>query len=186
MTSLRKKRVAILATDGYEHSELNSPMQALQEAGALVHVIAPAGGSIKGWTNGDWHGSTLVDRTLDQARAQDYDALVLPGGVMNPDKLRQQKAAVYMVREFFAQRKPIAAICHAPWLLVEADVLRGRTVTSYASVKTDLVNAGAKWVDRDVVVDRGLVTSRGPEDLPAFNARMVEEIGADVHDGQPA
>ncbi|MEO8069107.1 MAG: type 1 glutamine amidotransferase domain-containing protein [Flavobacteriales bacterium] len=178
---LKDKQVAILATDGYEHSELTEPRDALLKAGATVHVVSLKRGSIKGWQKGDWHGTMEVDRTVDEASAEDYDALVLPGGVINPDKLRQDPGAVQLVRDFFAQRKPVAAICHGPWLLAEADVVRGRKVTSYGSIKTDLKNAGAEWVDEEVVTDHGLVTSRSPKDLPAFNRKLVEEIREGVH-----
>lgn len=179
--TLEGKRVAILATDGFEHSELHSPCEALREAGASVHVVSPASGTIKGWKEGNWHGTTEVDRTLQEAKPEEYDALVLPGGVINPDKLRQIPEAVAFVRGFFEQRKPVAAICHALWLLVEADVVRGRKLTSYASVRTDLKNAGATWVDEEVVVDHGLVSSRSPKDLPAFNAKVLEEVREGIH-----
>jgi protease I len=184
--TLKGKRVAILATDGFEHSELHSPREALLEAGASVHVVSLASGTIKGWKEGNWHGTVDVDRTLKEATPEEYDALVLPGGVINPDKLRQKPEAVAFVRGFFDQRKPVAAICHAPWLLAEADVVRGRRLTSYASVRTDLKNAGATWVDEEVVVDHGLVTSRSPKDLPAFNAKLVEEVREGIHDRQHA
>ena len=178
---LHDKKVAILATDGYEHSELNEPKEALEDAGATVHIVSLKSGSIKGWKGGDWHGTTDVDRTVDEVRQEEYDALVLPGGVINPDKLRQNEQAVELVRAFVKARKPVAAICHAPWLLAEADVVRGRTVTGYASVRTDLRNAGATVVDEEVVVDNGLITSRSPKDLPAFNKKLVEEVREGVH-----
>jgi protease I len=184
MNTLKNKQVAILATDGFELSELESPRKALLDAGALVHVVSLKSGTIKGWKNGDWKGSAEVDRTLDQARPEDYDALVLPGGVINPDKLRKEAKAVAFVRSFFADHKPVAAICHGPWLLAEADVLEGRKVTSYSSIRTDLKNAGAEWVDEEVVVDEGLVTSRSPEDLPAFNTKLVEEVAEGAHSRQ--
>lgn len=158
--------------------------KALLDAGALVHVVSLKSGTIKGWKNGDWKGSAEVDRTLDQARPEDYDALVLPGGVINPDKLRKEAKAVAFVRSFFADHKPVAAICHGPGLLAEADVLEGRKVTSYSSIRTDLKNAGAEWVDEEVVVDEGLVTSRSPEDLPAFNTKLVEEVAEGAHSRQ--
>ncbi len=173
---LKHKQVAILATDGYEQSELDSPRKALEDAGATVLVVSLKSGSIKGWKGDDWKGSTKVDHTLDEVSSGDFDALVLPGGVMNPDKLRQDPEAIRFIRAFFQEGKPVAAICHAGWLLAEADVLKGRKVTSYASIKTDLINAGAEWVDEEVVVDNGLVTSRDPDDLPAFNAKLVEEV----------
>lgn len=180
-TSLNNKRVAILATNGFEESELREPREALLKAGAFVDLISPEAGAIKGWKDGGWGDTEQVDRTVADAKAEDYDALLLPGGVMNPDKLRMDPDAVAFVRAFFDQKKPVAAICHGPWLLAEADVLRGRKVTSYPSIRTDLINAGAEWVDEEVVVDKGLVTSRSPKDLPAFNAKMVEEIAEDVH-----
>lgn len=180
--NLKQKRVAILATDGFEESELTSPFKALKEAGATVEIIAPKSGNIKGWNKGDWGGSQKVDRTLDEAKAQDYDALMLPGGVINPDKLRREKKAVEFVRAFFDAKKPVAAICHGPQLLIEADVVRGKRMTSFHSVSTDLKNAGAIWEDSEVVVDRGLVTSRSPEDLEAFNKKMIEEIKEGVHE----
>ncbi|WP_017300920.1 type 1 glutamine amidotransferase domain-containing protein [Nodosilinea nodulosa] len=172
--ALNNRRVAILATDGFEQVELTDPKQALEQAGAQVHVIAPHGDSIQGWNHHDKGDKISVDRTLDQANASDYDALVLPGGPLNPDQLRTNTQAVEFVRAFFDASKPVASICHGPWTLIEADAVRGRTVTSWPSLKTDLSNAGATWVDREVVVDRGLVTSRNPKDLPAFNSKMVE------------
>lgn len=184
--TLKNKQVAILATDGYELSELDSPRKALKEAGATVHVVSLKSGTLKGWKNGDWNGSTEVDRTLDKVSVDEYDALVIPGGVINPDTLRKEEKAVRFVRGFFTAKKPVAAICHGPWLLAEADVLQGRKVTSYASIKTDLKNAGAEWVDEEVVVDQGLVTSRDPKDLPAFNAKLVEEVSEGIHARQKA
>lgn len=178
---LNGKRVAILATNGFEESELKSPKEALEMAGATVHVVSPEKGAIKGWKDGEWSEKVDVDRTLSEAKASDYDALVLPGGVINPDTLRQDQKAVAFVRDFFTAKKPVGAICHGPWTLVEADVLQGRKVTSYASIRTDLRNAGAQWVDEEVVVDDGLVTSRTPKDLPAFNKKLVEEIAEGVH-----
>ena len=178
---LNGKRVAILATNGFEESELKSPKEALEKAGATVHVVSPEKGAIKGWKDGDWSDKVDVDRNLSEAKASDYDALLLPGGVINPDTLRQDEKAVAFVRDFFTAKKPVGAICHGPWTLVEADVLKGRKVTSYASIKTDLRNAGAQWVDEEVVVDDGLVTSRTPKDLPAFNRKLVEEIAEGVH-----
>lgn len=181
MNELKNKRVAILATDGYEEVELTSPKEALEQAGAKVDVIAPKSGSIKAWKNGDWSGSVTVDHTVAEADPNDYDALVLPGGVINPDKLRREEKAVAFVRAFFEAKKPVAAICHGPQMLIEADVVRGRRMTSFHSVRTDLKNAGAIWVDEEVVVDRGLVTSRSPEDLNAFNKKLLEEVKEGVH-----
>lgn len=181
MKDLKGKNVAILATDGFEDSELRSPMEALRAAGANVMVVSLAAGEIRGWKDGNWHEKIKVDKTVKESTAEHYDALVLPGGVINPDLLRRNAEAVGFVKDFFKQKKPVAAICHGPWMLAEADVLRGRKVTSYASIRTDLQNAGAHWVDQEVVVDAGLVTSRSPKDLPAFNAKLVEEIAEGKH-----
>ncbi len=181
MKDLSNKRIAILATDGYEESELTSPRKALENAGAEVVIVALKGGSIKGWKDGNWSGSVPVDHTVDEANAMDYHALMIPGGVINPDKLRREAKAVAFVRAFFDAGKPVAAICHGPQLLIEADVVRGRHMTSFSSISTDLKNAGAIWEDKEVVVDRGLVTSRSPEDLEAFNAKMIEEVKEGVH-----
>jgi len=179
---LTGKRVAILATDGVEQVELTEPRQALDQAGARTVVVAPKGGSIKGWQHDHWGDEISVDLTLDQASPGDFDALMLPGGVMNPDRLRMDASAVAFVREFFQSGKPVAAICHGPWLLVEAGVVSGRTVTSWPSLQTDIRNAGGDWVDREVVTDEGLVTSRKPDDIPAFSAKMIEEISEGAHD----
>ena len=172
-------KVAVLVTDGYEPSELTEPMAALREAGADVTIVSDHGGTIRGKTDAE---TASVDLTLDTARPDDYAALLLPGGVKNPDTMRQNQRGVAFVRHFGDAGKPIAAICHAPWLLVEADIARGRRVTSYPSLRTDLRNAGAEWVDAEVVVDRGLVTSRSPKDLPAFNAMMLEEFAEGIHE----
>lgn len=179
--SLNGKRVAILATDGFEQSELLEPLKALREAGADAQVIAPKTGKIRGWNMKNWGDEVPVDVLLDSANPESYEALVLPGGVMNPDQLRMNPQAVRLVKSFFDAKKPIAAICHGPWTLVEAGVVKGRTLTSWPSLKTDIVNAGGKWVDREVVVDQGLVTSRKPDDLPAFNRKMIEEIAEGRH-----
>lgn len=184
--NLSGKRVAILATDGVEQSELVKPRAALEDAGASTTVISPKSGSIKSWSDGNWSDDIPVDLLLEQARADDFDSLMLPGGVRNPDRLRMDKRAVDFVRAFFDAGKPVAAICHAPWMLVEAGVVRGRTLTSFPSLQTDIRNAGGDWVDRDVVVDEGLVTSRKPDDLPAFNRKMLEEFAEGVHAGQRA
>lgn len=181
---LENRKVAILATDGFEQIELTDPKKALEKAGASVHVIAPKGDSIQGWNHHDKGDQISVDRTLDQVSASDYDALMLPGGPLNPDQLRMVDDAVQFIREFFEAAKPVAAICHGPWTLIEADVVKGRTVTSWPSLKTDLRNAGATWVDEEVVVDQGLVTSRNPNDLPAFNSKMVEEFCEGEHAAQ--
>jgi protease I len=183
---LENKRVAILATDGFEESELLSPKQALEGAGAKVDVVSLKHGSIKGWKDGNWSQEVPVDRTVEKAMADDYDALMLPGGVINPDHLRRSAEAVEFVRGFFREKKPVAAICHGPQLLIEADIVRDRKLTSFPSVRTDLMNAGAMWQDSEVVTDNGLVTSRSPKDLPAFNKKMVEEISEGVHERQTA
>lgn len=179
-----EKRIAILATNGFEQSELESPKEYLEQQGWTAEIISPESGSIKSWTDGNWGSDFAVDRTLDDANASDYDALVLPGGVINPDQLRTDERALAFVRAFFDAGKPVAAICHGPQTLISADVVKGRTMTSYPSVKTDLVNAGAQWVDKEVVTDKGLVTSRTPEDLPAFNKKMAEEIREGKHQPQ--
>jgi len=186
MPTLNGKRVAILVEDGFEQVELTSPKQALEEAGAKTQIVSPKSGKVKGWDHTKWGEEFPVDVTIEQANANDYDALLLPGGVMNPDKLRTNQKAVQFVRSFFDQQKPVASICHGPWILAEADVLRGRKVTSYNSIKTDLKNAGANWVDQEVVVDQGLVTSRNPDDLPAFNRKMIEEVAEGKHEAQRA
>ncbi|WOQ70268.1 type 1 glutamine amidotransferase domain-containing protein [Microbacterium limosum] len=182
MTDLSGKKIAFVATDGYEDSELTSPWEAVTAAGATAVLIAPEGGSIEG-KNGH---TQPVDLTTDAADAADYDALVLPGGVVNADHLRMDEKAVAFSKAFFEASKPVAAICHAAWTLIEAGVVKGRTLTSYPSLKTDLRNAGAEWVDEEVVVDQGFVTSRTPDDLPAFNAKVIEEIAEGKHPGQHA
>jgi protease I len=173
---LKGKRIAIVATDGFEQSELLKPQEALKAAGATVEIIAPKAGSIQGMQHHDKGKMVSVDRTIDQVKSDEFAALVLPGGVANPDALRTNEKVVKFVREFFEAHKPVAAICHGPWTLIEANVVRGRKMTSWPSLKTDLKNAGANWVDEEVVVDHGLVTSRKPDDLPAFCAKMVEEF----------
>ena len=183
---LQGKKVAILATDGVERVELTEPRKALDAAGARTVVVSPKSGSIKGWEHDHWGDSITVDQSLDEARADQFDALMLPGGVMNPDHLRQNERAVQFVRSFFDAGKPVAAICHAPWMLVEADVVNGRTITSWPSLRTDIMNAGAEWVDREVVTDEGLVTSRKPDDIPAFSRKMIEEFAEGVHQAQRA
>lgn len=183
---LAGKKVAVVATDGFEQVELTEPRRALMESGATVHVVAPHGGEIQGWRHHDKGDKVPVDKTLDEARPEDYDALVLPGGVLNPDQLRTKPEAVSFVRAFFEAKKPVAAICHGPWTLIEADVVRGRKVTSWPSVKTDLRNAGAQWVDQEVVTDSGLVTSRKPDDIPAFNKKIIEEFREGRHQAQHA
>jgi len=182
-TQLEGKRVAILATDGYEQDELLSPREALDDAGAETKIVSLKEGKIKGWKNTDWGKSVKVDLTIEDANPNDFDALVLPGGVMNPDHLRRNPMVLDFVKSFFTAGKPVGAICHGPWTLIDAGVVRGRKLTSYESIQTDLKNAGANWVDQEVVVDHGLITSRKPDDLPAFNAKLIEEIsaGADNH-----
>jgi protease I len=171
--SLHGKKIAILATDGFEQVELTEPKKALEEAGAKTEVISPKSGEIKGWKFKEWGDAVKVDKTLDQARAQDYDALVLPGGVINPDHLRMEPKAVSFVKEFVGTGRPVAAICHGPWTIIEAGEARGRKMTSWPSLKTDLRNAGGEWVDRETVVDGNLLTSRKPDDIPAFSREML-------------
>jgi protease I len=178
---LKNLRVAILATDGFERVELTEPRKALAAEGAETKVISLKTGEIKSWEQDHWGDTLRVDETFAQANPDNYDALLLPGGVINADKLRAEPRAVEFVRAFAKQGKPLAVICHAPWLLIEADVVRGRKVTSWPSLKTDLRNAGANWVDQEVVVDNGLVTSRKPDDIPAFNKKMIEEFAEGVH-----
>jgi len=172
--NLQGKRVAILATEGFEQAELLEPRKALDQAGAKTEVVSPKEGKIRGWNMKEWGQEVAVDVPLQSADAGRYDALLLPGGVMNPDKLRMMPAAVQFVKRFFDEGKPVAAICHGPWLLVEADVVRGKTLTSWPSVKTDIRNAGGNWVDQEVSSDGNLVTSRKPDDIPAFNRRVIE------------
>lgn len=178
-------RVAILATQGFEQVELTKPKAALEEAGAKVDVVSPKAGiksgKIKGWNMTDWGESVKVDVELSDAKEGNYDAFLLPGGVMNPDKLRMDPQAVAFVKSFFTASKPVAAICHGPWTLIEADVVRGRTMTSWPSLQTDLRNAGATWVDQEVTEDNGLVTSRKPDDIPAFNQRVIELFSKAAH-----
>jgi len=183
--SLEGKKVAALVARGFEQVELLQPREALEKAGAMVDVVSPeTNGKVRGWNHTDWGEDVDVDVTLDEAVSTNYDALLLPGGVMNPDILRTIPQAVQFTREFFDAGKPIAAICHGPWTLVEADVVRGLRVTSWPSLETDLENAGAEWTDNEVVVDRGIVTSRRPDDIPAFNDKMIEEIAEGQH-GEP-
>ena len=179
---LNDKRVAILATDGFEQVELTEPMKALKQAGARVELISPKAGGIQGYNHHDKADTLPVDRTLEQAQAEDYDALMLPGGVINPDALRLEPSAISFIRHFVEARKPIAAICHGPWTLINAGGVKGRRMTSWPSLELDLRNAGADWVDEAVVVDRGLVTSRKPQDLPDFCAAMVEEFSEGRHE----
>jgi protease I len=174
--ALKGKKVAILATDGYEQAELTEPKKNLEAAGAKVDVISIKTGKIKGWNKTDWGSSVKVDHLVTDSKTANYDALVLPGGQINPDKLRMDKNAVAFIKEFVESGKPVAAICHGPWGLVEAGVVKGRTVTSWPSIHTDLANAGANWVDREVVHDGNLLTSRKPEDIPAFSKTLIEAL----------
>ncbi len=183
MSKLENRKVAILTETGFEKSELFSPKEALEKEGATVHVISPAD-SIKGWENGNWTAEIKIDKPLSNANPNDYDALFVPGGVINPDKLRTNKDAIKFIRHFFEAGKPIGAICHGPQALIETGALEGREMTSWPSIKTDLINAGVDWVDEECVVDAGLVTSRNPGDLPAFNKKLIEEIGEGVHEDQ--
>jgi protease I len=180
--SLKGRTVAILATDGVEQVELEEPRRALDAAGAVTHLVAPAEGSVQAMNHDEKGARIPVDRLLADVHASDYDALLLPGGVANPDRLRTDAAAVQFVREFMLSEKPVAAICHAPWMLIEADALRGRTITSWPSLQTDVRNAGAQWVDEECRIDDRLVTSRKPEDLPAFCRAIVGEFEAHVRD----
>ena len=178
---LNGKRIAILATNGFEQSELEVPRDKLKAAGAEVEIVSLASGEIKGWDKKDWGRSVKVDKTLDEVSSSDYDALVLPGGQINPDLLRVEPKAIAFITDIFNQKKVVAAVCHAPWLLIETGIARGRTLTSYHSIKTDVMNAGANWEDSEVVVDQGLITSRNPGDLEAFSAKIIEEIKEGRH-----
>ena len=185
MEKLKGKTVAILTENGFEEVELTSPRQALEEAGATVHIISPQKEKVKGWNHDHWSIELPVDKSISDVNANDYDALMLPGGVMNPDQLRVNKEAVEFAKDFLETGKPVAAICHGPQLLIETGLLEGRDMTSYPSVQTDLKNAGANWHDREVIVDNGLVTSRSPKDLEAFNSKMIEEIAEGIHTPAP-
>jgi protease I len=178
---IQGKKVAILTEEGFEEVELTSPKKVLEEAGAVVHIISPRKDKVKAWDHDHWSIEVPVDVHLSDANPEDYDALVLPGGVLNPDKLRLDKEAVSFARHFLEQGKPLAAICHGPQLLIETGMITGREMTSYYAIQTDLKNAGVSWVDKEVVVDNGLVTSRSPQDLDAFNRKMIEEIGEGKH-----
>ena len=178
---LRNKRIAALVEDGFEQSELLEPKKALEDAGAKVDIVSPQNFRVRAWQHDDWGQGVSVDRHLEEANANDYDGLLLPGGVMNPDKLRINPAAVRFVRSFVEAGKPIAAICHAPWTLIEAGAVKGRRMTSWPSLANDLRNAGARWTDAECVVDNGLVTSRKPDDIPAFNRKMIEEFAEGRH-----
>jgi protease I len=178
---LTGKRVAIVVTDGFEQDELEKPRQALEDAGARTEVISPKSGNVKGWKHTDWGNDVPVDKDLRSANPNEYDALMLPGGQMSPDNLRMDETAVQFIESFVRSGKPIAAICHGPLTLIEAGGVKGRRLTSYPSIKSDLTNAGAEWVDQEVVTDQGLVTSRKPDDIPAFNRKMIEEFAEGRH-----
>lgn len=186
MTDIGSARILILATDGYERSELRVPLEELRRHGADVKIASLKPGEIKSWDEKDWGDTVPVDLTVDQVKHDDYDALVIPGGQINPDILRTEEKAVDIVRNFIKTGKVVAAICHGPWLLVEADALRGRKATSYHSIKTDVKNAGASWEDKEVVTDNGIITSRSPQDLQAFVAKIVEEVQEGRHKRQAA
>jgi protease I len=176
------KKIAILATHGFEQSELEVPLKKLREAGATVDVVSPESGEIKGWDMKDWGNPVKVDKSLGEVSAQDYDAVVLPGGQLNPDYLRVNRDALSFIRDFYSAGKTVAAICHAPWLLIEAGIIKGHRATSYKSIKTDVINAGGHWLDEEVVTDQGLITSRQPSDLDAFAAKIIEEVNEGKHD----
>ncbi len=186
MGKLTGKTVAILTENGFEEVELTSPKKALEEAGAIVHIISPQKEKVKGWDHDHWSVELPVDQHISAAQFDKYDALVIPGGVINPDKLRRDKESVAFAQQFLEAGKPLAAICHGPQLLIETKLLSGRSMTSYASIRTDLENAGVSWHDKEVVVDNGLVTSRSPADLEAFNKKLIEEIAEGVHAPVPA
>lgn len=183
---LKGKKIAILATDGFEQSELEVPRARLKEAGATVDVVSLAAGEIKGWDKKDWGQAVKVDKLLDEVSAADFDAVVLPGGQINPDLLRIEPNALKFISDIFDAKKVIAAVCHAPWLLIETGIARGRKMTSYKSIKTDVINAGARWEDSEVVVDQGVITSRNPGDLEAFSAKIIEEVKEARHTGRSA
>jgi len=185
MEKLKGKTVAILTENGFEEVELTIPKQALEEAGATVHIVSPQKNKVRGWNHDHWSIELSVDKNLSDAKANDYDALMLPGGVLNPDKLRRNKEAVEFAKDFLETGKPVAAICHGPQLLIETNLLEGRDMTSFPSIQTDLKNAGVNWHDKEVIVDNGLVTSRSPEDLKAFNKKMIEEIAEGIHTPAP-
>ena len=176
------KKVAILVTDGFEQVEMTKPREALDEAGAETKIVSLKPGKIQGMHHADKADKFDVDLTLDEARPEEFDALLIPGGLMNPDALRSNEDALEFTRHFFREGKPVAAICHGPWVLIDADVVRGRTLTSWPAIKTDVKNAGGKWVNEEVVVDNGLVTSRKPDDIPAFNKKMIEEFCEGRHE----
>jgi protease I len=182
MSALTGKSILILATDGFEQSELDVPHAKLKEAGASVHVASLKAGEIKGWAKTDWGRAVKVDKTLGEVSVEAYDAIVLPGGQMNPDTLRGEPEALALIKSFFNQGKVVAAVCHAPWLLIDTGIAEGRRLTSYKTIKQDMVNAGAQWEDSTVVADKGVVTSRNPDDLPAFVAKIIEEVNEGRHE----
>lgn len=186
MGTLSGKTILILATNGFEQSELDVPHAKLKEAGATVHVVSPEAGEITGWDQKDWGKAVKVDKTLDQVRADEYDAIVLPGGQMNPDTLRGTPDALALIKSFFEQGKVVAAVCHAPWLLIDTGIAKGRKMTSYKTIKQDMINAGAQWEDSAVVNDKGVITSRRPDDLPAFVAKIIEEVNEGRHERRAA
>lgn len=179
-----QNKVAIVVADGFEQVELTEPKKALEAAGFKTEIISPAEGKVKGWQHTEWGDQFPVDKAIAQANPKEYSALLLPGGVMNPDKLRRNEQVLNFVRSFFEAGKPVAAICHGPWTLIDAGVVKGRKMTSYETIQMDLKNAGANWVDQEVVVDHGLITSRKPDDIPAFNQKMIEEFREGLHGGQ--
>ncbi len=184
MPDIKDARILIIATDGFEQSELEVPRDRLKQAGAKVTIASPSGDQICGWEGDDWGRTVPVDTAISSVSPGNYDALVIPGGQINPDKLRADKQAMSLVRDFVDSGKPVAAICHGPWLLVEADALKGRDATSYHSIRRDVENAGAKWIDREVVVDNGIITSRSPDDLDAFVGKIIEEVAEGPHPRQ--
>jgi protease I len=179
--TINGKKIAILSERGFEQAELEMPLQRLKEAGATVHIVSPAKGEIRGWDKTDWGRNVPVDRSLDDVKADDYDALLLPGGQINPDLLRINPKALALIKAFYNQKKVIAAVCHAPWLLIETGIIEGRRATSYKSIKTDVMNAGGKWEDSEVVTDQGIITSRNPSDLEAFAKKIIEEVSEGRH-----
>lgn len=184
--SLANHKIAIVVENGFEQVELEEPKKALEQAGAKTEIVSPVQGKVKGWKFKEWGDEFAIDKPIQQARSEDYDALLLPGGVMNPDKLRRNEDVLRFVRGFFEAGKPVAAICHGPWTLIDAGVARGRRMTSWPTLQMDLRNAGVDWVDQEVVVDSGLVTSRKPDDIPAFNQKIIEEFAEGAHPGQKA
>jgi protease I len=181
MTDIKDARILIIAANGFEQSELEVPRDRLREAGAKVEIASPDGKTIRGWKHKDWGTEVSADLSLADAKESDYTALVIPGGVMNPDQLRVNDDAMKLVKDFLASGKVVAAVCHGPWLLVQADALRGRNATSYPSIRKDLENAGAKWADKEVIVDNGIITSRKPDDLEAFSKKIIEEMREGKH-----